>query len=110
MRIGRIALLSTMTGPVTVFVGEKKINHPACNILRDFNQRVLLTATRWIFQLEIIAVDQRVALQRIQQQHIHRKPDRTAPITVAAEHPAVPFRGSVADGKMPSTELSLEWM
>ena len=89
IRICCITPFSPVAGPMTVLVGEKEIHQPACDVFRNFDQAVLLSAARWILQFVVVPIDQRIALQGVEEKHVHWEPDGAAPVAVAAKHTAV---------------------
>ncbi len=60
------------------------------------------------FDLEIIAIENVIPLERLDQQEIGGKPDRSAPVAVAAEHAAFAFARHVVDFVMLTAKLELE--
>src|ERR1700677_1866302 len=97
-----------MAGAVAILSGEEEIHQTPCNVLGNLDQRPLLPAAGGVFKLEIIAIDQRITLQRINQQHVHREPSGAAPVTVSAEHSAVSLRRRVTNCEPLSLKLYFE--
>ena len=72
--------------------------HPVDNLLAHFKQVHLHSRAGGALYLELIAVVVMKLLQRLDQQKVHRKPDGTAPVRVAAFQFVNRLGGLVTDG------------
>src|SRR6201996_8280035 len=99
IRVGSVTFFPAMAGPVAILSGEKEIHQTPCEVLGDLDEGALLPAASGVFEPEIVSIYQRITLQRINQQHVHREPNWAAPITVAAEHAAVSLRRRVTNSE-----------
>ena len=103
-----VPMFLTMAGAVAILVRQEEVHHAAGDVFRDLDKRLLLAAAGGILHLEGFTVDQVVALQRSDEQHVHGKPDGAAPVAVAAEHAAVALGGNVLYGELLSVQFGLE--
>ena len=97
VRIGGELGVIFQHGPLTVAAFEEKV----CEALRDFIRGVVerdeVSRARRALDLELRAVVVMEFLQRLDEQEIHRQPDRPAPVGVAAKQPALRFRRPVGN-------------
>ena len=76
--------------PAVVVAGEDAA-HAARQLGRNLPQCQILARTRGALHLEVVAQVVVEALQRLDQQEVHREPDRPAPVGVAAEESGAGF-------------------
>ena len=95
MRIGGVARLVAVTRPLPGSVGQEDARQPLLQLLRHLLQGEQPARSDRAFDLELVAVEVVVALQRLEQEVVDREPHRPAPVGVPAEETAVPFRRDV---------------
>ena len=102
MRIIRPDHFLAEAGTLSLAVGQKQLEQPTAQLVGRLFQIDLTTRTGGKVDLKTIAVEEMVAFQGFQQQIVERKPDRSAPVRVAAEHSGFRIAGRIADrGIMP---------
>src|SRR6516225_8683523 len=62
------------------------------------------SGSHWALDFEVVAIVAVKPPQRFDNQRVHRHPDRTPPMRVAAKYPGGRFCGVIADGQ-PSTGM-----
>ena len=97
MRVGGVFLDLAMAGPRAVFVRQESAGQPAGDLLRGFLQVHHVPGAGGAFDLEAVAIEMVITLERFDDQVIDREPDRSAPIGVAAEEVARPFAWHIID-------------
>src|ERR1700678_4082989 len=108
IRVSCVTFFSSVAGAVAILVGAGETHQASCNILSNLDEGPLLAAAGGVLKLEVIAIDERIALQCVDQQHVHGKPYGAAPVTVAAEHPAISLRRRVTYAEVLSGKLYFE--
>jgi hypothetical protein len=76
---------------------QEKVRESRGNFERDILQVHELSRSRWTFDLHAVAVEMVILFERLDEQVIDRKPNRSAPVRVAAKHARSRFRGLVLD-------------
>src|SRR5260370_26536171 len=73
------------SGPAAVRIAEKNAHEPPGNFCRYLPEIRFAAGMRRAFHFEIFAVVVMKLLQRFDQEIIHRKPDRPAPVRISTE-------------------------
>src|SRR6266851_2044994 len=76
---------ATRHRPAAILAAQKDTDEPARNLSGHLPQICFLAGTGGALHFEILAIVMVKLLQRFDQQIVHRKPDRPAPIGIAAE-------------------------
>src|ERR1700752_3092912 len=74
--------------PAALFVTKKNVCHPARQLPRHVPQRLHVSRSSRELDFEIVTEIVVELLQGFDQEKIHREPDGTAPVRVAAEYSA----------------------
>ena len=86
---GGIILISrifAVTRSLAVRILQKQTDLSAHQFFRNFAQRHPRAGTHGALNAKIITVEFAIPFERLNQQIVQWKPDRTAPVTVASEH------------------------
>src|SRR5436309_12854996 len=97
VRVGGEALDAPVDRSPAPLVAQEDPCQPARQLGGHLPERHHLPRARREFHLQLAAVEVIEALQRFDEQEVHRKPDRTAPVRVAAEQAAGGLRRLVVD-------------
>ena len=89
VRVLRKAAIITVAGPATVLVGQEEAREAARQFLRNLVQRHPPSRSRRAFDLQVVPVEVVIAFQRLDQEIVGRKPDRSSPVRVASKKPRV---------------------
>ena len=95
VRVGAVFVNFSVTRALASFIRQKDAREPARKLLRDFLECEHFSRTYWTLYFQLIAIEMVVAFERFDEQVIDRKPDRAAPVRVAAEKVAGAFAGHV---------------
>ena len=93
--------------PAAVFVLQKDAGHAARQFARHFPQVHHLSGTGGELDFEIVAQVVMKLLQRLDQQIIHREPDRPTPVGIAAEQSGGRLAGLVVDAMLHAVDRQL---
>ena len=85
VRIGLKCFEVAEYGPSAIFVAQECAAQAARQFRRNFPQCEHIAGTGRKFDLEVLAQIVMKLLQRFDKQEVHRKPDRTAPVGIAAK-------------------------
>src|SRR5437867_8577163 len=94
MRVGGPARIVAMAGAAAAVVGKKNTRQPSRQLAVNLVQCQPYSGTGGTLDFEMVAVEVVIALQRLDQEVIGWKPDRPAPVRVAAEKRGVRFPGT----------------
>ncbi|MBN8899868.1 MAG: carboxylesterase family protein [Rhodospirillales bacterium] len=108
MRVRLHLLAPTEDRPAPVRISQEQADQPLAQMVRDLVQRHLLVGAGRAFDREVRAVIAVEAAQALDQQVVHRHPDRPAPVGVAAEHPGIRLRRLVLHPVAHAIERDLE--
>src|SRR5437667_3280674 len=97
MGIGRVLLDLAMARPRPFFVRQEDAGKPARKFVCHFCERQHVSGTGWTFNLERLAIEHVITLERFDNEEINRKPNRPAPVRVAAEKITRSFARNVID-------------
>ena len=86
-RIAGVALVAAVHGAGSRLVREKERGQPPFDLARYRAQRHESAGPRRALDREVIAVEQVIAVERLDQEIVEREPHRPAPVRVSAEQP-----------------------
>src|SRR5437773_3093026 len=72
-----------------VLIAKEDIGQPSIDLERNLEQRHQISRTGWALDFKIVSVELIKLIERPQNKAIHRHPDQSAPVGVAAEHPCI---------------------
>ena len=87
-----VARVAAVARPAPVGVGQEERRPAGAELVGDLVQVHHAARAGRALDLQLVAVEVVVALERLDQQVVDRKPDRPAPVGVAAEQPGVATR------------------
>src|ERR671925_1782990 len=97
MRITGEALDAAVDWATPVRVAQEDPREPARQLGGDLGERHHVARARRELDLQLAAVEMIEALQRLDDEEVHWKPDRSPPVGVPSEQPARRFRRLVVD-------------
>ena len=100
MRVLLQARVMREYGPMPVLVREENASEPRGELVGDVIDREERSGSSRTFDAEVAAEVVVKLLQRFDDEEIHRKPDRAAPVRVATEEAAVGLSGLVAHAEI----------
>src|SRR6185369_14982747 len=83
--IARVARIVAVARAAAVAVGQEHRAEAACELARDLGEVHEVAGAGRAFDLERVAVEVMITLERFDQQVVDREPDRPSPVGVAAE-------------------------
>ena len=86
---------AAIDGSPAMFVAQEDPGEPVRDLLADLEEVHELAGSRGTFDFEVVAVVQIEVQQRPDNERVHRHPDRSPPVGVAAEHASVRLRRQV---------------
>ena len=101
--IGRVAIFIAVTRSAAVCVGCEYLYESSRKLGGDFVEVHIAAGTCWAFDLEVIAVEIMIALERFDNRVVDGEPNRAAPVGIATERVSRGFAGIVIDAEL--TEL-----
>src|SRR5262249_56913929 len=87
--------------PAAVGVGDEEVREAPGELLRDLPEVHRASRASGALDAQAVAVEVMVALERLDEQVVHREPDRAAPVRVAAEERRVGLGGGVVEPAPP---------
>ena len=84
-----------LVGTPVLAVGQEELHQSRRQFLRHLGQVHPLARAGRTLDLQAVAVEVVIPLQGLDEQIVHREPDRAAPVGVAAEEVRVRFAGNV---------------
>src|SRR5207253_5671551 len=97
MRVGLHTRVVTESRSAAIAIREEYLRQARRDFIRRIVQSDKLPGTGRTLDLEVIAIIVMELLQRLDDEEIHGKPDRSPPVRVAAKQPTVRFRRLVRD-------------
>jgi hypothetical protein len=91
MRITGETRIISMTWPAARRVGQEDTRQPSAEFIRDLLEIHYTTGTGGTLDLKRIAVEMMIPFERLDQQIVDGKPDRPAPVRIAAEEVSAGF-------------------
>src|SRR5439155_4410806 len=91
------ARVGAVAGPAPAGVRDEEARQPPVELVRDLAERRQTSRAGRALDAQRVAVEVVIALERLDHQVVHGKPDRPAPVGVAAEEPGVGLGGRVVD-------------
>ena len=96
--IGGIPRITTVTRAVALFIGQEDGNNPFSEQPCGLAERHHVSRAGRKLNLEGVAVEVIVGLERLDDHEVDRHPDRTSPVGISAEHPGLPLPRLIPDG------------
>src|SRR5207302_4492004 len=100
IRIGRIPLLGSVAGPLSCFGRQKDVRQAARKLMRHLREIHLPARADRALDRESLAVKVMVALERLDEEVVQRKPDRSSPVGVAPKEARIRFSWKVLDPEL----------
>lgn len=91
------AIISSVDAAPSVVITGKEVLQSMLEFFRDFTQMHFDATASRAFDLELGPVEEVESLERFNQQKVDAEPDRSSPVTVAAEQSSVRVSGNVAN-------------
>src|SRR5439155_14268607 len=91
------ARIGAVAGPAPSGVWDEEAREPPVELVRDLAERRQASRPDRALDAQRVAVKVVIAFERLDDQVVHREPDRPTPVGVAAEEAGVGFRGRVVD-------------
>src|SRR5207237_49095 len=110
VRVVGPARVIAVAGPASALVGQKNRGQAARQFAGNFMERQRISGAGRALDLEAVAVEVVVAFERLDEEIIDGKPDRSAPVRVAAEEPGARFARSVFHAMRLAAGLNFERM
>ena len=104
VRIGGVAGIAAEAGARAGFIREKKARDAPGYFLRDLREIHERAGAGGELDLQFVAPEMVVALERLDEQVVHRQPNGAAPVRVAAKHAGLRLTGLVADAVVVAVE------
>src|SRR5580704_1456181 len=103
-----VSRVIAVNGTPTMRVGQEDGDQSSLNFPGHFAERFVLPGSRRALDFQRIAIEVVVALERLDQQMIERKPDRSAPIRVAAEQLRLRIAWLIVDPVAGAARIQIE--
>src|SRR5439155_24380973 len=91
------ARIGAVAGPAPSGGRDEEAREPPVELVRDLAERREAARADRALDAQRVAVEVVIAFERLDDEVVHREPDRPAPVGVAAEEPGVGLRGRVVD-------------
>src|SRR6516162_8233984 len=88
------------TAPAARGIAQENVRQPPRQVRGDLAQIAPPPGTGRAFHLQVVPVIEMVLAKRANEEVVHRKPDRPAPVRVAAKEPVVRLGGQVLNRKV----------
>src|SRR5262245_3413506 len=87
VRVGRVPRVLAMQRAWPRCSGEEERGESSRELARDFTERHPMARSGGALHGELITIEVVVALERFDEEIVHRKPDRAPPVRVATKQP-----------------------
>src|SRR5262249_15917422 len=96
---------SPIDGTMSIRAAQKDSLQAVHELLAHLIEVHLLSGARWTLNLKAVAIIQIELQQGVDHEHLHRHPDRSAPVGIAAIHAVVRLRGSIIHTELLTTHI-----
>ena len=110
LRIGLEALDPAEAGPPPVVAADEERDQALAQVGGDLPERELVPGAVRVLDLELVAEEAGIAVERLDHDEVDRHPDRPAPVRVAAEHAGRRLGRLVVDRRAHPVDVERERM
>src|SRR2546423_8218885 len=110
MRIPGVADVVAMAGTLPILVREEQPREARRQLARYLAEGHHAAGADRTLDCERVSIEMVIPLQRLDEQVVHRKPERTAPVRVAAEQAARAFARRIIDAELLAARAEDEGM
>src|SRR5262245_27344385 len=91
--------------PALIFVTYEQTRQPSRDVLADLQEIQLASRSDWTLHLEALPEVGVLVDQGMDEHELHRHPDRSPPVGVPSEHPAVRVARHISDAVVQSASV-----